>query len=140
MLNKDLWERLAGVLDFVEVKWQLIKGHSGIPANERCDVIATSFADGKKAALFNGPSVKYEIDTKVKVKTGLANTKHQTPKTSKGKPFSYVSSLNGDVKVHSSWKECEARVKGKSKALFKKSFSATDEKAIIASWKGAYHS
>jgi ribonuclease HI len=42
VLNQDLWERLADVLgELPKVSWNLIKGHSGVPANERCDVIAT---------------------------------------------------------------------------------------------------
>ena len=39
------------------------------------------------------------------------------------------------IKKHNSWEECEKRVKGKSGAEFKKSFSAEDEEEIIKNWQ-----
>ena len=51
----------------------------------------------------------------------------------KGKAFSYVSQVDGVVMTHATWTECEKRVRGK-KAKYKKSFSADDEKELIALW------
>ena len=44
-LNPDLWERLLELLDTHEVELVWVKGHDGHPYNERCDRLATAFAD-----------------------------------------------------------------------------------------------
>lgn len=38
--NVDLWQRLEKALDRHEVKWFWVRGHSGIPGNERADELA----------------------------------------------------------------------------------------------------
>ena len=40
VLNVDLWERLYPLLKKFNVKFEWIKGHSGIPENERCDYLS----------------------------------------------------------------------------------------------------
>ncbi len=45
-LNPELWDRLLTLCDKHEVEFVWVKGHAGHPENERCDVLATSFADG----------------------------------------------------------------------------------------------
>lgn len=44
-LNPDLWEKLLGLLDYHKVTFVWVKGHAGHPYNERCDKLATDFAD-----------------------------------------------------------------------------------------------
>ena len=44
-LNVDLWEQLLALLDQHEVTFVWVRGHNGHPYNERCDVLATTFAD-----------------------------------------------------------------------------------------------
>ncbi len=44
-LNVDLWERLLPLLDRHTVTFVWVKGHDGHPYNERCDKLATAFAD-----------------------------------------------------------------------------------------------
>lgn len=44
-LNPDLWEKLLALLDKHEVTFVWVKGHDGHPYNERCDQLATAFAD-----------------------------------------------------------------------------------------------
>lgn len=44
-LNPDLWEKLLKLLDTHEVELVWVKGHDGHPYNERCDRLATAFAD-----------------------------------------------------------------------------------------------
>ena len=44
-LNPDLWEKLLDLLDRHEVTLVWVKGHDGHPYNERCDKLATTFAD-----------------------------------------------------------------------------------------------
>ena len=44
--NKDLWLRLIELAKKHDISFEWIKGHNGHPLNERCDVLATSAADG----------------------------------------------------------------------------------------------
>ena len=44
-LNPDLWERLLDLLERHQVTFVWVKGHAGHPYNERCDRLATAFAD-----------------------------------------------------------------------------------------------
>ena len=43
--NPDLWERLYDLTRIHKVKFLWIKGHNGHDYNERCDKLATTFAD-----------------------------------------------------------------------------------------------
>ena len=43
--NPDLWERLYTLLHTHSVTLVWVKGHAGHPFNERCDALATAFAD-----------------------------------------------------------------------------------------------
>lgn len=47
-LNPDLWERLLALLEIHDVTFVWVKGHAGHPYNERCDALATAFADSFK--------------------------------------------------------------------------------------------
>ncbi|MCP4045908.1 MAG: ribonuclease HI, partial [Gammaproteobacteria bacterium] len=38
--NVDLWQRLDEALERHEVNWFWVKGHSGVPENERADELA----------------------------------------------------------------------------------------------------
>ena len=44
-LNTDLWEVLLNLLEKHAVTFVWVKGHAGHPYNERCDRLATAFAD-----------------------------------------------------------------------------------------------
>lgn len=48
-LNADLWERLLQLLETHEVTLVWVKGHDGHPYNERCDRLATAYADSFSA-------------------------------------------------------------------------------------------
>jgi ribonuclease HI len=43
--NVDLWQRLLKAKEPHNVKFIWVKGHVGIPENERCDTLATTAAD-----------------------------------------------------------------------------------------------
>lgn len=49
-------------------------------------------------------------------------------------PVSYLSYHNGVVERHSTWAECERRVKGQSNAKFKKAKSSQEEREILSGW------
>ncbi len=43
--NPDLWERLMELTKIHDVKFHWVKGHNGHDYNERCDRLATAYAD-----------------------------------------------------------------------------------------------
>ena len=43
--NPDLWERLFSLTEMHEVTFIWVKGHNGHGYNERCDALATGYAD-----------------------------------------------------------------------------------------------
>lgn len=132
VLNKDLWVKFLKVSKSLKLGWKLLPGHSGIAANERCDIIATSYAEGSGVSLYKGPLSGYGVDTMNLFQT---KTKPKKSSGSKAKPYSYVSMVGGTVKTHATWVECEKRVKGVSGALFKKSYSKDDEQSLVKQWK-----
>ena len=124
VINRDLWEKLVEAAGHKIIDWKLIKGHAGNPGNERCDVIATSFADKNPVLLYNGSRSRYGIDISIS-----AIPKALKPK-SKSAAYSYVSMVDGKIETHKTWDECKARVHGVN-AKFKKSVSPKDEEDII---------
>ena len=44
-LNPDLWEKLLSLLKKHKVEMIWVRGHNGHAYNERCDTLATTFAD-----------------------------------------------------------------------------------------------
>ena len=52
--NEDLWQRFINVHQRHEVEFCWIKGHSGIPENERCDELAVASADGSHLLVDEG--------------------------------------------------------------------------------------
>ena len=142
VLNKDLWLELDGLVAEVESKtgkvhWEYVGGHVGILGNERCDHIATSFADGMKIKLYEGPLASYDLSNildisfdQTKQTQKSANSAH-----SRAKAYSYVSMIQGVIETHHSWAECEKRVKGVKGARFKKALDSDGEARIIAEFE-----
>lgn len=137
VLNKALWQELLPLLGKVTIEWHKVPGHVGIIGNERADTIASTFAEKGTFALYEGPLSKYGHDV---FDTTYDDTKaverSDARKRQNVKAYSYISALDGIVKVHATWAECEARVKGKRGARFKKSLDAADEAAIIQEFGG----
>lgn len=46
--NIDLWKRLLHAMENHSVNYLWVKGHAGHRENERCDVLATTAADGEE--------------------------------------------------------------------------------------------
>ncbi len=129
VLNKDLWMEIDTLARERTIDWNYVSGHAGISGNERCDEIATGFADGKKVKLFRGDLSDYKIPNILNIKK--SEFKAKTKSCKKTKAYSYVSSIGGIIKVHHSWEECERRVKGTKGARYKKSLDTNDEERII---------
>jgi ribonuclease HI len=43
--NQDLWEQLDAAAARHEIEWKWVKGHSGVPGNERVDALANAAID-----------------------------------------------------------------------------------------------
>jgi ribonuclease HI len=139
VLNRDLWERLDDLVTARgkgAIAWHYVRGHAGIPGNERVDEIADGLAQGLPVTLYRGPLVRYEIavldlpdDTAVP-----ARAPSPGPARAKGTPHSYLSVVDGQLARHATWAECERRVKGRAGARFKKAMTAADEASILQEW------
>ena len=60
VLNQDLWKELLRVAEGKAIEWKHVAGHSGHKPNDRCDEIATSYADDISTPLYNGPRDFYK--------------------------------------------------------------------------------
>lgn len=139
VLNRDLWEELD---DLVSVRgkgtiaWHYVRGHAGIPGNERVDEIADSLAQGLPITLYRGPLIGYpHAILDLPEETGVPPRSPSSGARSKGTPYSYLSVVDGQLARHATWAECERRVKGRAGARFKKAMSAADEAAILRGWR-----
>lgn len=140
VLNQDLWEALDGVLGELrragkKVEWKHIPGHAGIHGNERADELAVQQTKGFTPQHYEGSLKNYgipilDLSQQEQKKTKTAPTQGQGP--------SYYLSLVGNTPArHSTWAECEARVKGVSGARYKKVSSREEERETLASWNFA---
>ena len=136
VLHKELWQELATLLSKVTVDWHKVPGHVGIVGNERADVIASDLGEGKEVTLYHGPRAGYEYEIEnVEYDKQKAVERSEARKRQATKAYSYVSKVDGLVKTHQTWQECERRVKGKTGVRFKKALSAAEEQAIIKDFK-----
>ncbi len=133
VLNRDLWEKLDDLVKWRKVKWQYVGGHVGIRGNERCDEIATAFADRRKPKLFKGSLENYGIPKILDIShdVALMAVKKSGSSRSKAAAYSYVSMVNKKIQTHKTWAECEKRVKGARGARFKKVFNVGEEALVI---------
>jgi ribonuclease HI len=141
VLNRELWEQLDGLVSARgrgTVEWHYVRGHAGTPGNERVDEIAEGLAQGRDIALYRGPLLGYPCaildlpsDTSVPARTSSAAGRGDSRAKS---PYSYLSLVDGQLARHTTWGECERRVKGRAGARFKKAMSAGDEAAILRDW------
>lgn len=135
--NQEIWIDLQRVVQKrggKNIEWRFIRGHKGTPGNERCDEIAVAFSKGYPISLYKGDFSNYSFD--------LLDMPDAEPLPEMKKDFggpkksaySYLSLVNGKLEKHKTWGECEARVKGRPGARFKKAMSAEEEAEILKSW------
>jgi ribonuclease HI len=141
VLNRDLWERLAALVDERgkgDLAWHYVRGHVGIPGNERVDEIADAFARNVRVDFYRGPLAAYgraildlPDDTAVPKRSSTSASRANAS----GPAYAYLSVVDGQLMRHATWAECERRVKGRSGAKFKKAKNAEDERAILREWR-----
>ncbi len=120
--NQDKWQALFEVLKgFSRIEFQHVSGHVGVLGNERCDLIARGYAEGKKPKLYSGP-----ID-------GHPDAKSIDAWFETFAPY-YLSYLEGKLQKHTTWADCEARVKAKKGAKFKKVKTKSEEVDTLKNW------
>lgn len=132
--NKNQWQALLELRDHFGKKLELVKveGHSGHQYNDRCDELAVAAALKNTYTLFNGTLKAYEQQlTDTPPKSVQKPAKKPGAKKETGPAYSYVSSVDGKVYTDKTWAECEARVKGKKGAKYKKVFSKGEETGLI---------
>lgn len=70
--NADLWARFLDVFEKHEVKFKWVKGHAGVPENERCDELAVAAAQsGNLSPDVGYISEKFLCDDEVPLVDGL---------------------------------------------------------------------
>lgn len=137
--NKEHWQALSRVMSErknqgLKTEWKYVRGHTGVPGNERCDEIAVGFSKSAYVRLYDGPLLGYGFAIfDLPADEGLPEMKSGKSGEKKA-AHSYVSLLGGTAVRHASWADCERRVKGQANAKFKKATSAEDELAILRSW------
>jgi ribonuclease HI len=141
VLNRDLWQPLDALVSARgkgAISWHYVRGHSGIPGNERVDAIADGLARGQAITFYRGPLLGYTVaifdlpdDTSVPKRRDASTA----GRSSKAAAYSYLSVVDGTPMRHLTWADCERRVKGRAGAKFKKAISAADETAILRGWR-----
>jgi ribonuclease HI len=119
--NLDLWKALDRLLDARQgsVEWVWVEGHAGIEGNEFVDQRSVEACrdqgQGRETLQFS-PSI---------LEFSKPNLKSKQV---------YLSWVDGALFEDPSWAECEARVKGKRGARFKKVASPAEREACLRSW------
>ena len=140
VLNRDLWETLSALQaargDAGAITWHYVRGHSGVPGNERVDEIADAHATGRREDLYRGPLVRYAVPVlDLPADTRVPERRPGAPARSRSaRAHSYLSLVDGRVTRHATWVDCERRVKGRSGARFRKATSPADEAEILRGW------
>jgi ribonuclease HI len=131
--NQDLWQLLVEVyhelLKKHSVECFYIEGHVGHPGNERCDQIAVSFVRSLHTELYDGPFADYPYE----LQQGVGPILRGEQERKLADPF-YLSFVSGELQKHTTWKDCEMRVKGRPGAKFKKITRPGEEIEVLKTW------
>jgi ribonuclease HI len=124
--NQNLWIQLDDAIAPYrkQIQWIHVPGHAGIPGNERCDELSVQAMRENTMIVQEWAKPEYPFDIFSPVDLG---------RFKKIDPY-YLSLVNGVLKKHSTWSECEAVVKGRTGVRFKKVKSLNEEVQILKDW------
>jgi ribonuclease HI len=140
--NKGQWQNLLLLMKEYgsRISIEKVKGHAGDLYNERCDELAVAAALGKNPVLYSGSIKDYRMfldengysEISAGKLSAAPKKKASSSSAKKGEAaYSYVSMVDGIVHADKTWAACEARVKGKKGAKYKKVFSKDEETDLI---------
>lgn len=140
--NQDLWQVMDRLLFqisktfSVKIKWSFIRGHKGIHGNERCDEIGVALSKRQSIELYSGSVTNYLFDiSQLPTEEALPEMKSAgSSSTSEKKQTWYLSLINNQVAKYTTWKDCEAAVKGRPGVKFKKVTSTAEEAELLKAW------
>jgi ribonuclease HI len=124
--HQDLWEILLELRE--RVRFEKIPGHAGYAPNERVDALAVAASQGRSADREWTADQSYSIPREVL----LGDIPRESLKKW-GSPI-YLSLMGGKLERHSTWAECEKRVKGQGAAKFKKVQTDAEEARTLELW------
>ncbi|MEO5668591.1 MAG: viroplasmin family protein [Bdellovibrionota bacterium] len=147
VMNRDMWELLSHEVRGLKLEWALVPGHSGVAGNEFVDEWSVEASKQLKGAKKSWALESFEARaafevwptervSKPKSASGSKSSSSRNSSSSSsggGKAF-YVSLIKGELIRHSTWPECEARVKGTSGARYKKIKSESELSDVLKSW------
>lgn len=126
--NRDLWEELDALAG-ERVRWELVRGHSGDPHNERANAIAQAYAAGRAPEL-RVDSPDAGTGTITRVAGHVSGSRGAVAQ----RGVRYLSLVQGVLARHTTWEACRARVHGVSGARWKKCASDEEERATVTGW------
>lgn len=135
--NKEYWQKLQALLIHFpdkKIKWNYVRGHTGVYGNERCDEIAVAFSQNTFVDLFQGSNSSYGFDIfEVPTTEPIPDNNFKKKDASTGVAY-YLSLKNGVLERHKTWPECEQRVKGQPNVKFKKVKNQAEEDVVLKGW------
>jgi ribonuclease HI len=137
--NLDYWKELDAILNsrFKKPTFTYVAGHSGEPGNDRVDRLAQSAAktqgSNPETVPFSGALADHPTLGEKRAKRTRAPEPEEETEERITYPC-YLSFIDGALSRHSTWPECEAQVKGRSGAKYKKVTSLKEELEVRAQW------
>ncbi|NCN39902.1 ribonuclease HI [bacterium] len=138
--NAEIWKNLmAAKKAFKSFELLVVPGHSEVLGNEYVDKLAVAAYEFKKGLgpreVKDGGKAVYEaFEKSPKLRSEMDQSASKSSSGSKKKALFYLSYVDGELQRHQTWSECEARVKGRGGARFKKVTAPEEEAVILKGW------
>jgi len=139
--NADLWQELAAELQKLKgslrISWHYVRGHTGVPGNERVDELAAAASEDQSADEShetNAEQTFLQLWQGLDESTFDPNRNSQAKKLEKTEKQYYLSYVDGKLYRDETWQACEARVKGRPNVKYKKVRGEAEEKEVLLAW------
>lgn len=134
--NKELFQTLYSLIGDRgkdTISWHHVRGHVGVPGNERVDDIARLLAEGTNVKLYRGTISNYRDKDILKIPSIEDQQNAAKAKKKSGKAYKYLALIEGNLEEFDTWAQCEARTTGR-KSKFKKALSPEHKEEILKEW------